>query len=724
MKRIISVFLLISIVCLTAFLGYAKDNDGRNLCVSISNKILNNGYSTAVSVSADFPCGGMQGVLSYNKSKAAYTDYWINSDISNRNQPEKSVVESDGKLTFSLLGDVRNGISGNWIDFLFKSEKEIFAEDISISKFKGVVLDNVVTATEIVEFVTYGDTNEDNLIDIRDIVRLKKYIAQNETAKNRKSADCNADSKIDSGDLALLRKYLLGYIGTTLGTAENEKSIVYVSEYGAVGDGVTDDGKAITAALEVARNAESGSVVSFDENKTYFVSETGNSENTALLLKNLNGISVKGKNTTVLCDKNLTYMNIHDCVDTNVSGLNFDLKTRAHFVGTVTAVDADKGYFDVVSDRDFGFYGNWFPTNSPFCLVAAENTSRKFITFTKFQTLDKSRLSYRVYADMSNYILGTDSHVKALKNGDKVIVPVPYIGHCGERMFTVTNNENIALKNINVWNAREFVFGLWWNSGEVLFESVNIMPPEDESVVFSSWRDAYHCKSNSARLIWKNCTAKGNGDDIINISANMLYVESVISPTEVICRWKETNGSYGPVKPGESIVIWDVDTGKLIGKTTLKQVADAGNNRYVLNDAINGLSSGENIRFCFESHAAPNSQIIYCDFDGTLRFHGGPLTVLNSKLTLAKLWIDYETYLEGPIPHDILFKNCDFTLNSTVALSISAKSPKEVWKSGDYRLENIKFENCTGLAKKYFENKNNFNASSPDYITVVPDIPE
>ena len=82
MKRIISVLLLISVVCLTAFLGYAKDAEGKSLCVSISNRILNSGYSAAVTVSADFPCGGMQGVLSYNKSKAAYTDYWMNSDVS------------------------------------------------------------------------------------------------------------------------------------------------------------------------------------------------------------------------------------------------------------------------------------------------------------------------------------------------------------------------------------------------------------------------------------------------------------------------------------------------------------------------------------------------------------------------------------------------------------------------------------------------------------------
>lgn len=724
MKRITAFAVLISIICLTAFFSYAEDSNAEKIVISISNRAVEDGYIAVVRVSSDFSCGGIQGTVIYDSEKLLYSDCLIGADVEKFNVPEKSMSENENELTFFLLGDVKNGIVGNWIEFYFKSDSEVTADCFSTRNIKGVTLNGDTAVTEKSNIVTYGDANSDNFIDIRDLICIKKNIAKGENAKNNLPSDCDANGTLDSGDLVLLRKFLLNSIEVTLGVNETERRIINVSEYGAVGDGITDDGDSINSALETAKALKSGSKVVFDSNKTYFVSDTGNDNNTALLLKNLNGITVKGKNTTILCDKGLSYMQMSGCCETRVEGIDFDLKLRSHFVGTVTAVNSQEGYFDVISDRDFGYYGSWYPTNSPFCLVSSKHTSRQFITIKKFNTLNKNKLSYRIYADMSNYVLGTDSHVRALKSGDQVIIPVPNVGHCGERMFTVTNNNNITLKNINVWNSREFVFGLWWNEGEVVFDMVNVMPPENENVIFSSWRDVWHCKSNSAKLIWKNCTAKGNGDDIINISANMLYVENVVSNNEVICHWKETNGSYGPVKPGEKVVIWNVDTGKLIGKTTLKKVVDENNNHYVLNDEIDGLTSGENVRLCFETHAAPNSRIINCDFDGTLRFHGGPLTVTDSKLTLAKLWIDYETYLEGPIPHDILFKNCDFVLESTVAIAISAKSPNSIWKIGDYRLENIRFEDCSGLAKRFFEHKSNFEQDSPDYVYFSPEIPE
>ena len=509
--------------------------------------------------------------------------------------------------------------------------------------------------------------------------------------------------------------------GNTSPVPAKEVKSLNVKDFGAVGDGKTDDGPAISKAINALYNYGAGSKLIFESNKTYFVSKPDNSSEFALQIRSLDGITFEGNNTTILCDKGVRYMSITSCTNVSVKGLNFDLKTRAHFVGEVTSVNVDEGYFDVRSDRDIGFNDEWNPTNSPFCLKAADGTSRSFIVIKKITTVDVANRIYRVYAVMDDPSLGTAMQVKSLSLNQQIIVPVPFIGHCGDPSFLISSNTDITLSNINVWNVAHFVFFVNWNKGTVNFDKVSVAPPSDEKVVFSSWRDVYHCKSNSAKLIWKDCVSKGNGDDIINISANMMYVKTVVSPTEVVCHWPETNGSYGTPEEGSSIIIWNADTGKLIGRTTLKKVINANENRYRLTNPISGLKSGENIRFCFESHAAPNSQVINCDFDGTLRFHGGPLTVSDSRIRLIKMWIDYEGYLEGPIPHDITFRNCAFNIaGGADTMIISSNNPKSKWAEGDYRLENIVFENCTGLKKEHFQNQLNFNPKSPDYITITP----
>ena len=56
----------------------------------------------------------------------------------------------------------------------------------------------------------YGDADGNNAIDIRDLVRVKRYSAGVTAEINEKRADLNFDGAIDSADLTLLRRQLIG----------------------------------------------------------------------------------------------------------------------------------------------------------------------------------------------------------------------------------------------------------------------------------------------------------------------------------------------------------------------------------------------------------------------------------------------------------------------------------------------------------------------------------
>lgn len=68
--------------------------------------------------------------------------------------------------------------------------------------------DKVYTAKFI--SVLKGDANDDGAMDILDLVRLKKYLADSENTEiNENTANIVADEAIDSNDLALLRRWLI-----------------------------------------------------------------------------------------------------------------------------------------------------------------------------------------------------------------------------------------------------------------------------------------------------------------------------------------------------------------------------------------------------------------------------------------------------------------------------------------------------------------------------------
>lgn len=60
-----------------------------------------------------------------------------------------------------------------------------------------------------------GDVNRDGTVDVRDLVRLKKYCADENVSIDRKQADWDGSGTINSDDVARLRRWLAGY------TAEN-----------------------------------------------------------------------------------------------------------------------------------------------------------------------------------------------------------------------------------------------------------------------------------------------------------------------------------------------------------------------------------------------------------------------------------------------------------------------------------------------------------------------
>lgn len=55
-----------------------------------------------------------------------------------------------------------------------------------------------------------GDINRDGVINIIDLVALKKGLANNENYSANPLLDCNRDKTVDAKDLTKLRKHLLG----------------------------------------------------------------------------------------------------------------------------------------------------------------------------------------------------------------------------------------------------------------------------------------------------------------------------------------------------------------------------------------------------------------------------------------------------------------------------------------------------------------------------------
>lgn len=92
-----------------------------------------------------------------------------------------------------------------------------------------VALAAVCVATLFASFsvsaaTVYGDANADSRVDIKDLVRVKKYLADENTPINLEAVDDDENGKIESSDLIKLRKVLLGVETYELSSVEGNIS--------------------------------------------------------------------------------------------------------------------------------------------------------------------------------------------------------------------------------------------------------------------------------------------------------------------------------------------------------------------------------------------------------------------------------------------------------------------------------------------------------------------
>lgn len=77
---------------------------------------------------------------------------------------------------------------------------------------------NVCNAAELVtdgeNFYSQGDANGDGVIDVRDLVKMKKYIVGTSNDITFVAADLDCDDQIVARDLTLLKHILLGVMST------------------------------------------------------------------------------------------------------------------------------------------------------------------------------------------------------------------------------------------------------------------------------------------------------------------------------------------------------------------------------------------------------------------------------------------------------------------------------------------------------------------------------
>ena len=470
-------------------------------------------------------------------------------------------------------------------------------------------------------------------------------------------------------------------------------TVLYVKDFGATGDGKTDDGTAIYNAVVAA--AEQHATLKFEENKTYYVASAPGGRVTPFALSGAHGMTIDGCGSTILIAPNMRYIRFSDCGNVKMTNLHFDYAIPVYLVGKVKEVQGSTVVFEVDENPYVDHY-DFAPSNG-FSIAYNEGTQQRphaFMT-AMHKTADKEvSITYKGHT---------------YREGQLAFLPNPGVAHNSDQVIDVRGSDQPMLfENIGVHAASTFVWALFHNQDHLFFENVDLVPApnNDKEIKMVAWRDGYHCKNNTAGIHWNNCEADVLFDDVFNIAATLGVVSEVTNNNVFSIKNYENPADVFICSPGDTVDIYDLKSGTYKGNARVRSVvSNADGSRTITlyyGQTINEVTEG-----CVVANrdtAAPGSTITNCHFQGTFRYLRN-LYVENTVFDLLVIWMMVEGSVEGPMPGNVDFVNCTFNGGEIQIDAYNRNTAKRMRKIGK-EIVDIGFWGCT------FNNKTRITTST------------
>ena len=214
----------------------------------------------------------------------------------------------------------------------------------------------------------------------------------------------------------------------TTGGSVSKPVTLYVKDFGAKGDGKTDDGKAIFQAIMELRSAPAGSVLEFEKDKTYYYEKNGTGDAIPYVFyfpgdKNL---TVKGNNCLIkVGGYKTTFLRMEESENITIEGFNLDYAVKPAFGAELLSYDAATGEAMVKADRDILLKtGESYTQNKrPMFGTMHSDSSRFYFWVSKYEMVNADQHLVKVYFDTSK---GNPDYLKNI--GIDLVLPMPYYG--------------------------------------------------------------------------------------------------------------------------------------------------------------------------------------------------------------------------------------------------------------------------------------------------------
>ncbi len=343
----------------------------------------------------------------------------------------------------------------------------------------------------------------------------------------------------------------------TLAAEAEEGTVADVNKAGAVADDGKDDTAAVQAAIDALAGKDGARLVFGKGRYDFFAGRNPRSKHAAMLFRKCKGLTVEGKDTTLLFHGLTAVMQFGQCDRVTVRNLTIDWERPPFSVGTVTAARGRS--FDVKVFKEYPVTGG--------------EPVQAFMEYDPKTRLPQRRGLDVYHQVKSTELIGAQELRLNLTRGVAVRPGMLLVlRHQVYRYNALSFREcsDVTVENVTVYTTPGMAV-TGHRSKDFLLKNVQVRIRPGTNRLMSSTADAAHFNSCSGEIRILDCLFEGMGDDAVNVHGMWHTVRAVVDKHTVVtgCR----NGWLIPPQPGHNMEFTDPKTILPYAEGRVKSVA-------------------------------------------------------------------------------------------------------------------------------------------------------